>query len=335
MKLSRVLLVVFTSVLFALPHRAGAAPGTITVAPAYSKISVSDIYPNSDENIVITNNFDHAVRLNIGLYGVDKDTGRPSSNADIDSVLANTITLSETDVSLSPHQSRNIKLHVENSNQLTPGGHYASILIKQIDDSISGVGFVPAVSVSVYVIKEDGAQRSIQFSTHPLPKVALSLPNSIRVMAKNSGNVVIIPRAYISLGRGLDIFKSAVVNEVSQPLAPNGEYSSNVPLKSVKSVWVPSKVTLQIQYRYQGSEYIQQMDQDFWYIPWQTILLGISVIAIIIWQRNSIRLLIRRLNRLFSKKSRKPLTSKQEEPKLIDGVVIRKNYKKTTNKREQ
>ncbi len=338
MKLRRIFLVVYFSLgllPLVLPLSTRAAPGTITVSPTYSKISVSETNPSTDENIVVTNNFDHNVRLSIGLYGVNKDSGKPSSNSEIDPILAGIISLSETDVSLLPRQSRNIKLHVENSNQLAPGGHYTSVLIKQIDDSISGVGFVPAVSVSVYIIKEDGAIRSVQFSTPAQPKYFFKLPNSIKVSAKNSGNVVIIPKAYISLGKGSDIYRSAVVNEASQPLAPSDEYSSNVPLKSVKSIWLPSKVDLQIQYRYQGSDSVQQINQVFWYIPWQTILFGISVMAIIIWQRNSIRLLIRRFNRLFSKKSRKPLTSKQEEPKLIDGVVIRKNYKKTTNKREQ
>jgi hypothetical protein len=196
--------------------------------------------------------------------------------------------LSETDVSLLPRQSRNIKLHVENSNQLAPGGHYAAVLIKEIDESISGVGFVPAVSVSVYVIKEDGAQRYVQFSTPSQPKYVFKLPNSIKVSAKNSGNVVIIPKAYISLGKGSDIYRSAVVNETSQPLAPSDEYSSNVPLKSVKSIWLPSKVDLQIQYRYQGSDSVQQLNKTFWYIPWQTILAATSVMAIIIWQRNNI-----------------------------------------------
>lgn len=274
-----------SALLFGLAPRLSAASGTISVSPAYSKVSLSSVQPTTDETVVVTNNFEHEIRLNVGLTGVDKSSGKPDASLTADAVIARTVSISETDLRLAPHKSRNIKLRFTNNDQLTPGGHYGAVLIRQIDQQRGGVGLVPAVSVGLYVIKEDGAKRQLQVATQSLSKIMFRLPANVSVTSKNTGNVVVIPKASLSIGRKSQAYELGILNEASRALSPGDQQATNVAFKSVKQAWIPGKYSLTTTYRYQGSDDTSKSSQDFWYLPWQYIIVSVLIFSLCFWQR--------------------------------------------------
>jgi hypothetical protein len=288
------------------------APGSVSVSPAFINTSVSSAEPERVETVTIKNNFDYKIRLAAIPYGVDKQSGRVSATEVPDEVLEQVITISDTDFSLEPDQSVNLKLLIKNSPKLSPGGHYAAILIKQIDEKGKDVGIEQAVGISLYIIKEDGAIRSLRLDFPSMPRIRFSLPEQMGLSFENTGNVVVIPRASNSINSGSNVIAQGAVNENSQPVSPGNKIELPSDLKQLSPVWLPSKMIQNVSYRYDGQDGAETVSQSFIYVPWQFALFVSLIIGLCIWQRKNIKALPKKIR---NKLGRKKVETKSVTPK--------------------
>jgi len=287
--------------------------GSITVAPAFLRVSLSKQTPVQEETVSVRNNFQVPVRLSASLYGVDQESGNLTAKDEPDPELTKVISLSQTEFTLQPNQSINIKLSVRDSPDLTPGGHYASLLIKQIAEPGSGVGLQSAVSVTIYVIKEDGAKRDLSLKPLYISSIRLTMPTQESLTFSNKGNVAVTPRASTKIESGGKIFATGTVNEGSLPVYPGKELTLSSNLSTLKRAWLPGKFNIQIKYRYSGASEEQKINQSFWCLPWQFLIFTALFIALCYYKRLAIIskvsklriIIIKKLSGKFSKKDKK------------------------------
>ncbi len=300
----------------------------ITVSPANITISVSNKNPNSEEVVSIRNNFDTTIRLNAGMYGVDIQDGRLTPTSEPSKELSDVVTLSQTDITLQPKQSINIKMLVRNNDKLSPGGHYGSLLIKQVTDSQKSIGLQPAINVITYVVKEDGAIRKLELKDPQLPKIMFRLPDSTSLTLANKGNIAVIPRAVISFVNGNKVYAKTVINEGSLPIFPENELSFKGDFQKTQQSWLPGIYMYLAQYRYNGDPQQSVFSKKILVVPYQFIIFTVTVLVVIYLCRKRIKKILLKLKNK-SKSVKKPKT--KESPKAMD-IIAPKNKQKNSPK---
>ena len=196
------------------------ATGGITVSPAFLTTSISSKHPTQDLAIGVRNDASAPVQMRVSLGGIDQDNGRLVPTTQIDQDLKAALSISPTEFTLDPQGSINVKLHVENTAKLGPGGHYATIIISYVSEQGHSIGLQPAVSVSLFVSKEDGAQRAVVLSKFTAHHSLFSLPSIVDLSFKNTGNVVAVPRAALQISKGGQQVSKGTVNDESIPIGP-------------------------------------------------------------------------------------------------------------------
>ena len=105
------------------------------------------------------------------------------------------------------------------------------------------------------------------------------LPDAVKVVFKNTGNVHIVPRGSITISRGSTIISKGIINQNSLPALPNKSISITTLLKHQTRAWLPARYTLVTEFHYDGLERTGQIKQSFWYIPPVWVLVAIVLIV--------------------------------------------------------
>lgn len=298
------------------------AAGGITVAPAFLRVSVSNKQPVQDVAVAVKNNFSGPIALDASISSVDQRRGLlvPTEKASPD--LTNIVSVVPAQFELQPGQSINLSLKITNSIQLSPGGHYAALLIKQAYVEGSNVPLKPILSISLYVIKEDGAVRKISLLTPELPSLALRVPKSVDLTFQNIGNVDVVPRATLLLaGHGGQVYAKGVVNEESIPVFPNGQVKLRSTLTTLHKIRWPGRYQLYVQYRSDGQKETKLVRADFLYTPWWSILGFLVFINLIIFgllrlDKPKLKRKIQKRWKNYNKWPKKSTKSRQKSKKM-------------------
>jgi hypothetical protein len=303
-----------------IPLKAAAAvspmPTGITVTPALITAQVGSKQHQTSATIGIRNNFDVPITISVSLNGFDIQNNALVPNVAADKPLSGVVSLSPSSIVLPVGASRNITVVVHDIPALSPGGHYLSILLAETatDASVSAgqVSFRPAVSATLYVIKEDGAVRKITASKLILKRSLFSLPSVVNITYNNDGNVTAVPRGVLQIltASGYGVVAQGIVNRRSAPVYPAAAITLQTVLKQLRPSLVPGRYRAVLQYRYDGQEISQELSQTFWYIPKLFIVIISIVIAIFglaIWPENRRRL--QRQLKLMHRVKRQPFVA--------------------------
>lgn len=263
------------------------AAGSLTIAPAFARISISQTEPVQDIAIALKNDYQSTIVVAAAFSAVDISNGAlvPADTGDTSIISA--LSVSRPEFTLEPGQSVNVGVRVTNVDSLAPGGHYAALLFKQRTEASQQVPLEPAISVALFVVKEDGAVRDVAAKLSPLRTITTGLPKTVDVTFSTSGNVDVVPHASVSIVRTVstNIFSQGVVNESSVPLYPGKELTLRTELTPVNSPRWPGKYAALLRYRYEGQPTAQESAVWFWYIPFWFIgsllasLLGLGLLA--------------------------------------------------------
>ncbi len=261
-----------------------AVQGT-TVSPGFIRSSLADGQNQQDETVSVRNDYDQALDYTARISGESQVNGQMvPSNQSADSQLVKAISLTPGSFNLSPGNSINVKLTINNSPDLSPGGHYAALVIAQGSGNAKIVGLQGAVSVSIYVVKEGGAVRSITVAVPGVNGLRLSLPEFIDLTFHNTGNVDVVPRgaALISAGNPNNVFRKAVINDGSIPVFTGNDLKVRSKYTELKPIRWPGHYYLTLNYRYDGSDDTRTVKYSFWYIPAITLLYLLIIIVLLI-----------------------------------------------------
>ena len=271
----------------------------ITVAPALLTNQVGSKQKQTSTTIGVRNNFDVPITVAAVLNGFDVRNNALVPTIKAEKTLEGVVSLSPAEIVIPPGSSKNITVTVHDTPSLSPGGHYLSILLTETAAGTS-VGTTqltlrPAVSATLYVIKEDGAIRSIKATSLHLNHSLFSLPATANIEYFNTGNVPIVPRGVVQINRSSSesAITQGIVNSQSAPLYPNAKIRLQSTLQKLQTAHLPGHYKAVLQYRYDGQETSQQISQNFWYIPKTLIaliLFSVTVVALLVWPENKRRL---------------------------------------------
>ncbi len=265
------------------------AKGGITVSPAIVNLALPSGQQEASSTITLANTYDKTVRLSADWQSIDEATGRLIPSGPLNPALANSLRISETDISISPQTSKQIRVVVQNNPNLAPGGHYAILVFTVLSSGKEKLGLQSALSVTVFVIKRDGAKTSISLNDILAVHNLFTLPSKARLTITNTGNVHVVPRAAITIERKHDVIAKAIVNQASSPLLPGKKATYDVRFTQYKRIYWASRLQLRTVYRVDQSGEIQERTSHFWYIPpfWPILILSIGGIMYLVARKSS------------------------------------------------
>lgn len=279
----------------------------ITVSPASITAQVGSAQRQATASVGVRNNFSVPVTITAALNGIDLRNNSLLPTNKTDTGLAEIITINPAEITIPPQSSRNITIIVTDKLSLAPGGHYVSLLITQSaasgPNANSQLSLKPAVSAVIYIIKEDGAIRSIKAKAIKLNHSLFSLPGFADVTFYNDGNVASLPRGILTVRQGKkdDILAQAIVNQESVPLYPQQTTALRSQFVGYVNPKLPSRVVVTLDYRPDGQSETKSLSTSSWYVPVSSlilIVLALLILSLLIWptsRKKFIRIFIKRL----------------------------------------
>ena len=269
---------VFCFVLVASNARVGALSST--VAPAFVRLSVSNEKQQDSASVALTNNDSQAVTYSVTIVDVDVATGSLLPKNTTSELTKKLLTVDPGLVTLQGGSSINIKITANNFDKLTPGGHYAALkiepqlqTIKRADSNIQ-----QAVSVPVFVVKQDGAKRSLTARTNILRSIYIGSLPKLSVTLKNTGNVDVIPYGFVSFIAGTSTLSKQPINEFSRPLFAEQEQVYDLAKPDTYPQFV-KKLSVVTSFRAGEGENQQILQHDIWFVPLWTIFAVLGMFA--------------------------------------------------------
>jgi hypothetical protein len=252
----------------------------ITVAPAIVTMSLPKDQTVQETSVSVRNNATKQVRLSATIGGIQEtNNGTFAPSAIVDPGLTNALFVDQTDITLDGGKSVNLKLQVRDTPALTPGGHYASLLIRDVENTGQNVTLSHAVSVRVFVIKETGAVRAVRVDAMRDDGGLFRVPSTITATFSNPGNVGVVPRASIGLydPRGR-LVASGVLNTESVTVLPSKQAQLRTVMLGEARAWLPGEYEQRISYRYEGSDEQTTGSASMIIIP--PLFIGMSVLGL-------------------------------------------------------
>lgn len=246
-------------------------------------LQVGSLQPVAEGSVGVKNNDAVPVTLEATTNGFDVRDNELVLGDKVDTSLQSLISVTPATFTLGPGESVNVQVSVRDDSTLRPGGHYVSLLIRQASGPASQVAISSAVSATMYIIKEDGAVRSIEATDTEIKRSLFALPNYADIRYKNTGNVTAIPRGVVQLKKGGNVIAQGVINAESVPIFSDQSSKLRTELGAIPRQLIPGKYTLSVDYRYDGEDDAKHAEITFWYIPaWYLFFIAI-VIAFLVW----------------------------------------------------
>jgi hypothetical protein len=248
----------------------------ITVSPASQQISLG----NEDQHefeFKITNNrlTPQTLQLTTADFNALEDSGGlifiGTNPTEIQKKygLAHWISLPQTSVTIPRGQTAVLKAQILNLPDLTPGGHYGAIMVKDASGKlISGqnnIGLSPISSILLFVNKTGGDIHSLRLTVVTTSHNPFNLPGSVNLRFYNSGNTHLIPRGVVSLtSPSGKLVRRGVINQSSSLVLPEDFRVFPVSLSKISSAYLPGKYKLTVAFRYDGTDQFRVYQSDMW-----------------------------------------------------------------------
>ncbi|MEI6650934.1 MAG: hypothetical protein WCL23_05950 [Candidatus Moraniibacteriota bacterium] len=266
-----------------------ATPG-FSIDPFYKEISIAKDQEKTPFSLNVTNHTAQVAvfRVSVLDFGALDESGGiafSGSNETLKYSLASWVSLQNDTLVVQAGQTESVNGYVENRESLSPGGHYGAIYLKNEDtsgaiDSEQNVSFNPSMASLLFVRKVGGEIYGLDLDSTDFTHAAFSLPDSVKLRFRNTGNVHVTPRGTVAvidpLGKTVE---RGIINEPSSIVLPESFRSLKTSLMRSVTAFVPGRYTLYASYRFDGKEDFSQQHVDFFFIPPMFI---ISVTAITI-----------------------------------------------------
>lgn len=293
------------------------------VTPALIDVAIGSTHPETSARIIVQNNFASDVELVATLGGLSQVGGRLVPSGDIDADLGSIISFQPNIVTVGPGVKTDITVYFQDSEHLSPGGHYGAITIRQTNASQSQVGLQAAVSVGMFVTKMDGAVRHIEAAQVKTNGSIFRLPTTVDVGFRNTGNVLAVPRAMITtsaLGRTVAY---GVANSESIGILPNDMVVIRTNLTQNGFIFLPGKYSTRVLYRAEGLADEQTSVVTQYYISPIFLIICLCVVALVIVGvrlRKNRQRKARPATERFSAHPKRPV-SQTIQPRIVNDVV--------------
>lgn len=210
---------------------ADASHNVLELSPAYVDVSLGKDDVQKSIELTFTNKSTKPISLELfpidfkqaddtGVYGfLGQDAGSYSYS------LASFLSFETNRLDLDPGQKHIFTVVVKNRQDLSPGGHYAAVVARQISDAepSSAATIAPAVSSMIFLEKKGGERYNLSLKSLDWPRfpVVFSYPGQVMLTFQNEGNVHVMPYGRVAIkdmfGRVLAV---GSINESSLRVLP-------------------------------------------------------------------------------------------------------------------
>lgn len=210
------LLLVVTALLVA-GYKSVLATGVV-VEPAFQSASIGNEQKQTELSVQLTNQTDSTQVFKLSTVDIRQfdEAGRiglvDKPVTDNQYALAPYLHLAENQIELAAKEKRSITVTIQNSLDLSPGGHYGAVVAEVVSSGSEGEQVVvPAVSAIILVHKVGGERFHLNLKSIRLPDIWFTMPKKVQLLFENHGNVHVIPRGQVIL---VDIFNRRVAEGI-------------------------------------------------------------------------------------------------------------------------
>ncbi len=268
---------------------------TIEISPAYFDITVGKEGEEKSFELFITNKTDNKVKVDLSSldfkqtdpYGAIGFLGKEIGNYTYS--LSSFLTYDKDSLEIEPNKREKIVVSVVNRQDLSPGGHYAAVIVKQTPiESNKETIISPALSSLIYLNKSGGERYNLSFKDINFPNfpIVFSQPSTYLITFQNDGNVHLIPfgRADITDMFGRLVYKG-IINEGSLRVLPQSRryipvYSKKVAPSAPLSI---NKLTIEGRDSLNKTKF--SYEELFFYVNPKFAVLLIAILIFIIYLR--------------------------------------------------
>ncbi|MBP7768606.1 hypothetical protein KA082_02105 [Candidatus Woesebacteria bacterium] len=274
-------------------------PQGVSVEPAFQEIEIKANDTTVEGNIIITNAADFDQTLTVTAL----DINQTDANGNINFIdkpdssnpfrIADFIAFKNTDRTVPAHTSKEIPFVINNTQELSPGGHYGAIISRFESSAKSGTQQVlPALSSFVLIRKIGGERYQLSLrSVHGVPAISLQIPQKIELLFENNGNIHTTPYGTLKI---IDIFSKlrykGSINEGSLIVLPQTQRQIENTVQSLGLSWPLMIYTLQIQGMSRPGDVPFFTEVSFLYIsPFMCLglLIGLGLLGFYFYKRHT------------------------------------------------
>ncbi len=176
------------------------ASENIALTPAYQEVDISEKESQKKISFTLFNNTSHSSQFELSPVNFapnDPNGGIKFFEAKQSSYLfslASYLQFESTNFILEAHEKKEIPIIIENRQDLSPGGHYAALIVKQIPGE-GETKISPAISALIFLKKVGGERYNLSLKdiSYPSSLFTFSYPKDIRATFQNEGNIHLVP----------------------------------------------------------------------------------------------------------------------------------------------
>lgn len=254
-----------------------------SLSPPFSEIVMNKGDKEKSFVLKVTNNTKRSENFRLSVMdfgGLDESGGvafvaTKKSELENRYSLASWVSLEKDALVVDPGTTVVVKVTIVNKDSLSPGGHYAAILINLESNKESGkdvVGVNQSFSSLIFVKKTGGEIYKMDLKNAETDSNWFSAGKTVRVRFQNSGNVHLIPRGVVKVEDGFKrIVAKGIINNDSSLILPENFRKYLVPIEPVAPAIWPGVYKVLISYRYDGLETTTEKQLVFFYLGWPTV----------------------------------------------------------------
>lgn len=268
-------------------------PFSLLISPAFHEVTLDKETQYKDVSIKITNPSRQDLSLNIHSLTITQEnqTGRIQyllNQIGKEDNSPKFITILTPTIEVAAGKTATISARINNTENLSPGGHYAAIVAQSTKENQKASDIVPSISSLLFIIKKGGENPALSIeSISWKDKVVLFVPKTFLTRFKNTGNVHLIPYGRVeirdSFGR---LTHKGYLNSASSRIFPNN--TRDVKVELTKLEWaLPFSYNEMKIYGEDRQKYVNYIySKSFWSIqPIFLLFNGIFIGLIIIFRK--------------------------------------------------
>lgn len=266
--------------------------GGFSVSPMFQEISLEQKDREKEFFITLANQTDVSVSLSLSVLdfgSLDESGGVAFLGVQNDFekkyALASWMRPEKDRVTIGPKENQKIKITIENSVSLGPGGHYGAVTFRAgegVDAADTGtrIAVQQMFSVLVFAKKIGGERYNLTLKEKESDGNFITLPETVKLRFLNDGNVHTVPRGTVTITDPLGrMVSKGIINEESGIILPETARMYPVRIRSLALSFIPGYYMLDIAYRYDGREEFSLYSERFAFLP-GIAMIGISLLLI-------------------------------------------------------
>lgn len=275
----------------------GKNSGGLAVMPAVTEVTLNKPDQSKPIEIEYTNHNKQKMRLELFAMDFKQNPDNPNllflneSQLDNPYSLVSYLQFDSHLLQLEPGETQKVIVRAVNEQELSPGGHYAAIIAREVSDwnvKTNTSVFSPAVSTLVLLRKKGGERFNLSLKQVQWPSKMLvtRYPTEIMLTFQNQGNIHLVPYGRLEIRDQFNrLISKGILNRNSARVFPEG--TREIPAYFIKTApsWPLSINTLTLQGQDSLKKVSYQHRDSFIYFDYRLILGLLLVIGFFLFRK--------------------------------------------------